>query len=318
MGDVNIFQNLALGLRWSMERRLYTKLKDNPNLLTGNSLMQGFVNQHENLAIGLFYDIRKEVENLYNVDPATQNTLDNNDLIIENSRVALRAVDSLLLTNHLDSLLHAQRDSLVNLISQKLAENTAIYNTLQNQRVLDANAIITSNDAVSTTFDYETNEKDLNDIYLKGFVQGNLPLNSTQITTIDNIANQCVEEGGPEVYRARSMKAWLTGIPVQDVQCVGERDLKKEENTEIAVLPKIFPNPVKDNLTIIFPTEWTKQPGIISFQSITGQLIHRLDYEKGAREIHFNVEGFVKGIYFLEIRTENDELHLEKIILTND
>lgn len=310
---------MAAGVRWSMQRRLYAKLKDSPDLLTGNTLMQAFVSQQENAPIGQFYSVQKNMEALYLIDSTTQANLDANDMVIQQVTAELADVDSLLSLDPEDETLLEKWDSLGNVIETKSVENATIYAQLQSTLAQDAAAIIAANAAISTTAVYESNEKTVNDIFLNAFVKGNLPLSSLQSDDVEDIAHQCVEEGGPAVYRARAVYAWLTGIPVQDVQCIEGRSSGFEQGMSEVVpdKPLIYPNPSSGSFAVVLPASWQYTSGVIVLKDVTGRVMYKLGYREGAMAIPVEHPVLRGGVYVVEVRNSDGQSHTDKIILLN-
>ncbi|MCX6274150.1 MAG: right-handed parallel beta-helix repeat-containing protein, partial [Bacteroidetes bacterium] len=79
------------------------------------------------------------------------------------------------------------------------AQDTSIDSTTKVNRIATA---VSKNNSVSPSVSPEANEKALNEIYLNTFAKGIYELNSSQMSIVEGIANQCPFTGGNAVFVA--------------------------------------------------------------------------------------------------------------------
>ncbi|TAK42331.1 MAG: T9SS type A sorting domain-containing protein [Saprospiraceae bacterium] len=296
------------GIIWSTNKYLYGRLKDNPSLLEGNSLMQSFVSAHENMPLGQFYTIGKAIETFYQIDSATQVLLNANQHVIEANLAEIETIDEELAVlspgPQYDSLLQ-QLQELTDLITQLTEENAGIYQGLHDARVQQADALLSINSAISTSEAYETNEKEFFDVYLRTIAKDNGQVTPTQLTTLENIASQCPAEGGRAVYWAIGLHGHLDGGLLEIQECgLGGRsdDSSNGKGIKQANSFTLYPNPSSGDCKLVYELgednegkilvadQFGREVSAYKISNTSGQLI-LADYPSGFYFIHLVVNG---------------------------
>jgi|GEM_PF-5986907 len=77
----------------------------------------------------------------------------------------------------------------------------------------------------------------------------------------------------------------------------------------------IYPNPAKSNATLNFKKELNFERQEIQLFNILGEQVHTAPLKKGSRMHELNVEGFPKGIYFVNVVTNGTRVSSKKMIV---
>jgi len=77
---------------------------------------------------------------------------------------------------------------------------------------------------------------------------------------------------------------------------------------------KIYPNPVKDNLTLNFFSEYKNVT--VTIYNMIGVIVRQESFNEVKGEVNLNLLNNLEGIYLLQIKT-NDKQHIKKIVINN-
>ena len=111
------------------------------------------------------------------------------------------------------------------------------------------------------------------------------------------IVSMTVERSSEEEKCIHTISSFVTGI----------EDVVNEDQI------KLYPNPTKDIINIVFANKLTKDI-TIKLYNIWGQPIKKQFIHQESREITLNVKGLVDGIYLIELTTDERLIYREKLI----
>ena len=321
-------QNLStdgydVSMTWMAKRHLFQKLKtigfDDSEISTpSDQLMASFYSAEINTSVGQFYNIDESINDLLTLDISNEssllsqrNTFDEKINALENLETEIHSDD--LSENQLLIKMAEKENLLLQLIS--LDENGISFSELiSNQKkaaiedVLEDNALITS----STV--YESNEKDINQIYLNNQLKLEDSYFAQDVITIERIANQCPLTGGDAVYKARAIMASINPNQTFDdlILCRQDDESKRLENNEEKQITdiKIQPNPASDIFEVFVSTteqDLNDDPLIMIIYNSIGQKILEREIKYEVKE-RIDVENFGAGIYTVTIRNRKGVL----------
>jgi hypothetical protein len=152
----------------------------------------------------------------------------------------------------------------------------------------------------------ETNQKTVNNIYLRTGAKGNWAVAPTETATLQYLAAQCPYTGGTAVFEARDMLQVL-GISADydDVLLCATHGIalrqKPKTPTQIESI-KFYPNPANDYLLIEGRSE-----GSVTITDILGRIVYNQKYEGGKQVV--STIAFAQGIYTITFTKEGSEFH---------
>jgi hypothetical protein len=165
--------------------------------------------------------------------------------------------------------------------------------------------------------------KQVNEVYFKSYAKGLDTLTNNDIEILENIIHICPQAGGSAVYKARALYATVNDSIVYEDSTVCSqigyyRTIKDEIETKIIEAKKeislsdkstenvsfsLFPNPVKDKLTVKINGEI--ETGIVKIIDALGKTIFQQDIKKNQKEIFIDANSISDGYYILQIATSN-------------
>jgi hypothetical protein len=301
------------GMIWSAEKYLYTKLKDNPSLLTGNTLMQSFVDARANTPMGQFYDIGKGVQSLYEIESSIKATLDANTAAIQSGIEQMQAIDAVLPEDpsspQYETLLEDRQDLLDDILT-KSQENENIYTALHDARVLAAESLLADNAAITATETFEINEQQFFDIFLNTVGKDNGHASPAQLQALENMALQCPEEGGRAVHWAIGLYGNLTSTTIEAQECeIGLRE-GKQQKIEVNAFT-LSPNPTAGTCRVEYQLEKGSAGEIVVLDQ-TGRMAAK--YPLTSQTGTFELDNLPAGIYFVQLRLDGGFRKVEKLV----
>ncbi|MBK9598607.1 MAG: hypothetical protein IPO60_09915 [Flavobacteriales bacterium] len=162
-----------------------------------------------------------------------------------------------------------------------------------------------ANTNVGTTKLIESNEKQVNEIYLSTVGKDVDTFTVDQSNTLFYIANQCPMVGGNSVYRARSLYRLIDDEQqFDDPQlCLQHgiivKSLVARETNTIGVVP----NPARDGATLVLgkPLE---EPGVFILFNSVGKEVMRLNVPAEDYHMSFATSGLATGVYHYRVVTD--------------
>ncbi len=310
-------------VNWMMRQYLYQRLLQDTSLMSSNSLMQSFKTSYDADPVGLLYASGIRTKALF--EPTT---LQNDTLTAGFHYIQTALEDIADLTEQInDSTYIAIRDSLLDMKYAKLAYADSINAVLENlwgrlfaNIMTEADTIISSNEAITTVGDYDTNEQALYDLYLKTVAKGeNLDL--IQIALLCDMANQCPLEGGPATFWARAWYAAATGIHINTEACepMEERG-HDEEGTDIQHVEKnwiaVSPNPASGVFEIRYQCAEEIPDGSVSITDSFGRaLVSFAIGNESSGKLSVDALDLPSGIYFVRLQAIGRTLAVHKLVV---
>ncbi|MBK8565640.1 MAG: hypothetical protein IPN76_20410, partial [Saprospiraceae bacterium] len=187
---------------------LYQRLYDKPSLLTGEPILAAFYNAKSSTPMGYLASIIAGIRNLFQLDNATAAQLAALEQTMEAKLTEIAGIDEQLpaalgTPNYVQLL--AQRALASDALSTANSSYQSLMNSINAARNAQADNLLASNEAITTTKVYEQNEKTVNRVYLATIGKGVYSPNAIQQTDLEAVASQCPYTGGKAVLRARGL-----------------------------------------------------------------------------------------------------------------
>ncbi|MCF8244917.1 MAG: T9SS type A sorting domain-containing protein [Saprospiraceae bacterium] len=308
---------------WTAKRHLYTRLKDTPDLASGNLLMQGFLSAQANTTVGAFYEIEHSINQMLTPSTNDEGTLANNRAAVDTKAGDITSIEAQIdaggLTETQIAQLRAQQTQLQADIANLQQQSDATLGSIATQKASAATNIRQSNNAISATQVYEQNQQQVNDIFLQTIAVGNTEFTTTQLNTLLSIANQCAICGGDGVYLARSMYAVADpNIKFIDEElCAGALPLKKPtmpNDNKLAIT--MLPNPASYWVTLQLEGQ-ESFVGQLQLFDLSGKLINALPVSITQGEPFLvDLSEIQSGFYCVKILQDWRVIVTEKLIIT--
>ncbi len=313
-----LFGNLDFGdmVQYHEAQRLYALLSENPNLLIGNSLMQGFKNTNDNSEIGQIYTINKDLKTLFNPgSPSELQMLAELDQIeITNSEI-----DSLYdLLDNLTGQDSLNMESTIETLSIGLVADTDNYWTSLsafNQAQLSALLILQSDlNQISPISNQATEEKSSLTLLISFYLNQN-SLSTTEQASLYIIASKCFRYYGSSVLLARALYEHVTLLSPDWDSIEGSCDniAFRSENKTLNKAAVIYPNPVYGEYLNV-SVEHDKELNYEIFD-INGRIYSKGKLFDNINQV--NISDLTNGVYMIKILKEKSIISTEKFVIIN-
>ena len=243
--------------KYMLKGGLYKKLDEDSDLRNSDQELADFYNDLQGSTTAAFKSIDDSQKTLSNMDSSVVAQLQANRAQIE---TLMDSVKSGMVEMDDSTLTDAQRSAILSglsgyrsTISTLTAWNNSALQLAATTKVLTAESIKAANTNVGTTKLIESNEKQVNEIYLSTVGKEVDTFTVDQTNTLFFIANQCPMVGGNSVYRARSLYRLIDDEQqFDDPQlCLQHgiivKSLVARETNTIGVVP----NPARDGATLV-------------------------------------------------------------------
>ena len=173
--------------------------------------------------------------------------------------------------------------------------------------------LILTNNAINATAVPDLNEKQVLDVLLNTIGKSNASPTSTQMTTLNNIANQCPQDGGKAVLTAILLHGHLTGSNLQFQSCGsssgGGSPLSYKQPSAGF---NVYPNPSNGEVSITYQLE-KDQVGAITVFDQYGRTIRQFDLSSSNKRL--NINGIAPGFYHIQFSIDGIVSRTEKLVV---
>jgi hypothetical protein len=313
----NIFND---EITWSASKTLYQKLREQPELLSGNQVMGSFIDSIQYESPASYQEIDDLGQSVLQMPEALSATFNN---LLEQRSVL---VDSIQLIDSLLSLLPSYSDSLdmialkTNILTNlKMINNqiVSVQNAHAQIRNNSATELLAGNSALNVENDITANTKLLNEIYFSTFGKGIYTFTDTQLQLLKTIAIQCPVSGGPSVYGARSLLSGCYDTTYDDSDICLQAGILKSLQNPVMVNEQIqynfYPNPASENLTITWNIPLDEQAEL-NLYNTTGQRIFTQRILLKNTAVNIDISGMSSGIYSIELVRQSVVRKMGKLV----
>ena len=148
---------------------------------------------------------------------------------------------------------------------------------------------------------------------------------TTQIISLEGIAQQCPEERGLAVYIARALLEHTGNFHYRDPvlhQLIGQRNADvpkpKVRAFQTAERVRIYPNPAGELIQIVLPRQWTaEQDALLTLRNLNGHTLQNLVIPQGQHQLEVITGSLPSGVYLITIasRNENRNLGVTRLVI---
>ena len=153
--------------------------------------------------------------------------------------------------------------------------------------------------------------KQVNEIYLNTFAEGNYALTQEQIEILMPIAvNYTPWEGGDAVYIARQM----LNLDDEVIEADFAKSPKTQPTNAKTMNAKLYPNPASDEVMIEFNNALNAN-AVLEIYGYTGNLLQSNQLKYGYQFISVSVKDLKAGLYFYKITSVNEVVCKNKLLI---
>ena len=313
---------------WYAERHLFQGLMNNPNYASLSPFFNNFLNSNTNTSVGTFYEVKEILDNTNTTD-SIQQDINNYQLNLKQLLADVKNIEEQFSEATSSQVLEDRAFLLKDIQNTDSLINIKYQTYLQQKHNLYLQAL-NINDSIITSTLYEEYQKEYYNIILNTKAnQGNI-LTASQVESLIIIAEVCPKIGGPAVYQARNslLESVVAKINDNYEECypisdeIGEMsynilddkmDQSISSNFSANNLLRVFPNPVKEVLTISTASD---RKGSIWITNSQGEILKEISFEHNSSHKISIEENWSSGIYFCKVLYDNGHTRIVKFFIT--
>jgi len=237
-------------------------------------------------------------------DPARSANRAQIEILMDSVKAGMVQMDDSTLTDAQRSAILSGLSGYRSNIGTLTAWNNSALQLAGTAKVLTADGIKAANTNVGTTKLIESNEKQVNEIYLSTVGKDVDTFTVDQANTLFYIANQCPMVGGNAVYRARSLYRLIDDEQqFDDPQLCLQHGIivKRLVPAQEAVGVSIVPNPTRDQATLVLGKP-LDAPGVFVIFNAIGNEVMRNSIPRDMVRFQFSTTSLATGIYHYRVR----------------
>lgn len=282
------------GVLWMQQQRLYERLKQYPELMTGDAELSLFYEDAELMPLGALYEVEAGIDNLLGRGVEVEEQAGELQHQMAGADSLLRALQAAALPPDEKVVKIAQiQTQLRNL-------NNTWYGTeewIAEQRTAEKLTVSTQNAAISTEHPCGLNEYVLNNVYLEHQLWQEAATSEDARKTLRKIADQCPITGGLSVYQARNLVLLFDPeAEWTDTDCNSTQERSKEKQAD-DLMVNIHPNPANDYLLIAVEQTNTNAQLRLDLINVYGQLIQSGELNSG-NTMRLSTAHIPAGVYY--------------------
>lgn len=309
-----------LTAEWQLQRYVYRKLMNNPDLIEEHPSFSSFMNSQSNNSVGQFDEVHESIKEALkaeeDIDIQSTQTLADIATLID----AIADIDELMAQQGATEALMQEKEDLIVRIQESYQTYSDLKALYKSQMIANLQDAYGKNQAISVSYDYELSEKVVNKIYLVSLMQQDGELTEDQIEFLTTIAQQSRKEGGSAVYAALGLLPDCLRLsdeikPFKQNNGIGFEEetwfTEDEKNVTLSSSQiSFYPNPASTSIMVRNPEGNT---GILQLTDMTGKVW--LEHLMPANKTEINVEAIPQGVYLLKLFTDNGHSFVEKLII---
>ncbi len=301
--------DLSPGYKWGSELVLYRKFTDNPGLIEGDAVINGFLQGQQGLPTAAMYAVQNGIRDLEANIPATLagNILNTLAQLEVNDAAMLALLEDIETNPNALSYYTALSTQTSNL---ELLLEGYLTNALSS-RAQGAASVLSVNDNINCSDLPCSSERYINGLYLETQVITPRALTVPELESVETIALYCPIDAGNIVYMARAWYYMQTGEALQ-ADCGnfvptggGERNVLPQPIVDGDML--LMPNPADGSVQVVLPANWGE--ATLTVHDLWGRLLfqHRVSEIVDDALLRIPTEGFPEGMYWVSARGRNVE-----------
>lgn len=314
-------ESLLKALQWESSRDLYRRMRNYPELIGKNALLDAFYSEGHSSKLGNFYIADSLVADLSTINPNSGAAMDGAIQHIKQTETEIVTVLSGLPNAQTwgDSLVIYRQAEAVRMGAVAYAEALTLNIQQSHYQSLEkSQSAIPIIGAIQATNLLEQNRKDALLIYAQTIGRGNYLLSPSQAATISAIAHQCPSVGGSAVYIARTLYQLFEEKSFND-ESICEAEERKSPEIQVPIADdsanfSIVPNPASEYVVFAFHS-MTDQAVSITISNISGQVVLTQEAYPDQHFFQIPLFGLINGVYFCQVSMKDGKISTRKLII---
>ncbi len=290
---------------WTARRQLYRRLLADPTLAPQGSVYASFLGTEKNSTVGRFEAIKASIESVLTGDAGTRASLASQQTSMSTKMGEMRSIMDALSVQPNNAGLIAQRDAKKAEMETLAIQSQALEQTMLSARTVAAAQLLGTNAAVSTTTNFEANQRTANRVYLELIANNQTELTATQISDLTPIANQCPYSGGEGVYMARALlgnEAIYNDLALCGLAAPQPIARPNDEDKVVEPSFRMYPNPANQYLVVEL-VDKSKGEGLLTLTNAFGVQVLAETIMEGTEAIPVDTGKIPAGTYFLTLKS---------------
>ncbi|MFN0174666.1 MAG: T9SS type A sorting domain-containing protein [Saprospiraceae bacterium] len=311
--------SLSPGYKWTSEMGLIRKFVENPQLATGDAVINGFLQAQQGQPVTAMYGVRNSINGLEgSISPALLGNIQNTLLQLDAKEAILLA-----LVENIDTDPNALASfTTITDQTETLEQLLQSYMTLAlSTMAISGATVLNTNSSINSSILPCASERNINGLYLETQVIAPRALTASELEVVGQIALNCPKDAGSIVYLARAWYYLQTGM-VLDTPCGyfapplggGERNSPHEEPASDLVL---MPNPADNSVEVILPANLGEYTLLITDMWGRPMLQRKIPESEGSYAQTIPTEGLSTGIYLVYIRAKTGKPLTKRLTITH-
>lgn len=291
-------------LRFQQQRQLYRKLQENPQLVNWNQQVSNFYSAAQNGIVGAFDSLDEAFYKIYSLSPSLNQSYAALSQQIDSLGDEVSAISAQYptATSEQKKTLLEQIYELTDEIGNLQDQVNALRSSAETEMQTQITQLLTQNSALSVTELWETNEKDINDLYFKYYGGVVDTFTATEKYLIETLALSCPQYEGVGVYKARRLYEPGGGSPAyHEHGCKPSNERSKQFSLGTNNRITVTPNPADERLAVYFGQILPEESRLFVCD-MSGRILFTKEVS-GLSEASVNVGTVQQGVYVLSVLT---------------
>lgn len=313
---------------WQAERYLYRLIKSGSIDDVDNEILNNFYSNSESNNTGALYEVEAIKADMNRMSEVIKYNLSSIESEIEGLVSVIRqSSNEVPEGDDYDNwqTFSMERANIRSTLKGLMNEKKNLKSQLAANQKLIASALLYQNGGLADDEIFESNFKQLHDIYLRNVIDNDSGFSEADIDQLTFIANQCPIEGGRAVYLARSLLilaqedlTWndedLCSVSESEQQTNDWNNKGNFSSDKFIGEVEVYPNPTKESFNIQLPE--SELPFTVVITNVLGQeQLSLTEMTSGNHSIQIN--DWNAGIYWMKVFLNKENVSVKKLIVVD-
>ena len=297
------------------DQYLYDLLSSDSVMLQSDPVYESFYVDNMSGTVGQIHEVTSKLKLAYQPEISYLYTLVETDSIWNTYILSIQQVDSLALAN--PGINYSfQRETLTDQLANLLDTLEGLMSQQRMYSLVFADSAMMLNNNFSPGALPQENEKFINQVNVQLITFG-MDSIVNYYNQVLGIAEQCPTEGGPAVYRARTMVALINDTINFDDACI---QVSSNRNSHTSSQGKVFPeltiipNPAQNKISIVLSDKFSGVCKIQIINSLGSDVLN--EYRNcNQKSISVNTSSLLPGVYTVKVQIEENFEGISKLII---
>lgn len=303
-------------MKWTLQRNAFGTLKDDPNAGKGDAEATNFAKKMLGSTISQLYNIEKGIKDIQEIPQESGAILKNNmaaikKLVTEVEDLERKITDAKSVDKETYKRQKKEKATTIHQLSLESAKHQGDFDVKKTGKI---KALLAENERIDTRLSPETNEKEVNRIFLNTIAEGKIVLSEEEKEIAKKIAFQCPLQGGNAVFVARSIYSLVEEVSYDDLAlCNLGKDVVVKGAVSSPSNFGVTPNPATDVITVNRPDARNNDElGDWLIRDLSGKVLMTQKAKNESQSI--SIQELPEGIYFVSYLLNEQLLFTNKVV----